>query len=242
VDNNEKLAYMERIILGALCVLLAYVAGLFSRSFLPSSMQEKGKDPATKEDLQELARQTGILAQTTQEIEARISIGAWSQQQRWDVQKTALLESLKELATAETFLVRLVHVFADTKDHPQGWEARRKEANEKYAETINNFWRTQLAMEIVCGREIGNQFQKIDDTFKRVLNRVKQGDFKDIWDTQFPLFFAEKGELGETIRRKFGFDAEVEGEIALSAPLNPPSRGPSAVPSLDPQAPVADKP
>jgi hypothetical protein len=232
---------MERIILGALCVLLAYVAGLFGRSFLPSHMQEKGKDLATKEDIQELARQTGILTQTTKEIEAKITPGVWSQQQRWDVQKTTLLESLKELATAETFLVRLVHVFADTKDHPQGWEARRKEANEKYAEAINNFWRTQLAMEIVCGREIGHQFQQIDDTFKRVLNRVKQGDFKDIWDTQFPMFFAEKGQLGETIRRKLGFDAGVEREVVPSALLNSQSGESSALPSLDPQSSVANK-
>jgi hypothetical protein len=233
---------MERIILGALCVLLAYVAGLFGRSFLPSHMQEKGNNLATTEDIQELARQMGIIAQTTKEIEARISVGVWSQQQRWDVQRTALLESLKELATAETFLVRLVHIFADTKDHPQGWEARRKEANEKYAETINNFWRTQLAMEIVCGREIGNQFQQIDNTFKRVLSNVRQGDFKDIWDTQFPLFLAEKGQLKETIRRKLGFDVEAEAEIVLSTPLDPHSGGSSAVPSLDPQGPAADKP
>ena len=222
---------MERIILGALCVLLAYVAGLFGRSFLPSHMQEKGNNLATTEDIQELARQMGIIAQTTKEIEARISVGVWSQQQRWDVQRTALLESLKELATAETFLVRLVHIFADTKDHPQGWEARRKEANEKYAETINNFWRTQLAMEIVCGRQIGNQFQQIDNTFKRVLSNVRQGDFKDIWDTQFPLFLAEKGQLRETIRRKLGFDAEAEGEIVLSTPVSPRSNESSPVPN-----------
>ena len=241
-NSREKLAYMERIILGALCVLLAYVAGLFGRSFLPSHMQETDKNLATKDDIQELARQMKILAQTTKELEARISIGVWSQQQRWDVQKMALLESLKELATAETFLVRLVHVFADTKDHPQGWEARRKEANEKYAGAINNFWRTQLAMEIVCGREIGNQFQQIDNTFKRVLSKVRQGDFKDIWDTEFPAFFAEKGQLRETIRRKLGFDVEAEGEIALSAPLDPQSSESSAVPSLDPQGPAADKP
>jgi hypothetical protein len=231
VDNNEKLAYMEPVILGSLCVLLAYVIGLFSRSFLPSSMQEKDKNLATKEDIENLANQTAILTQTTKEIEARISIGVWSQQQRWDVQKMALLESLKELATAEAFLVRLVHIFADTKDHQQGWEARRKEANEKYAEAINNFWRTQLAMEIVCGREIGNQFQEIDNTFRRVLNSVKQGDFSDIWDTQYPVFFAVKRQLGETIRRKLGFDAEAEGEIVPSAPVSPRSNESSAVPN-----------
>src|ERR1700733_8944053 len=125
-NSHEKLAYMERIILGALCVLLAYVAGLFGRSFLPSQMQEKGNNLATKEDMQELVRQMGILAQTTKEIEARISVGVWSQQQRWDVQKTALLESLKELASAETFLNRLVYTFSDTTDHSGDWAERRR--------------------------------------------------------------------------------------------------------------------
>src|SRR3984957_17133897 len=165
VANNEKLAYMEHFIVIAFYSILAFVVGLFSWSFLPSYMRDKGRNPATKEDLQELARQMGILTQTTKEIEARISVSVWSKQQRWDIQKTALLDSLKDLAPAETFLVRLVQTFADTKDHPPGWEIRRKEANEKYAEGINNFWRTQLAIEIVCGREIGNHFQEIDTIF-----------------------------------------------------------------------------
>jgi hypothetical protein len=134
---------MEHFLVIAFYSILAFAVGLFSGSFLPSYMREKGKNLATKEDIEELARQTGILTQTTKEIEARISIGVWSKQQRWDLQKTALLDSLKDLATAETFLVRLVQTFVDTKDQPQGWETRRKEANEKYAERINNFWRTQ---------------------------------------------------------------------------------------------------
>jgi hypothetical protein len=203
---------MEHFVVVAFYSLLAFVVGLFSRFFLPSYMQEKGKNVATKEDLEELTRQTGLLAQTTKEIEARISIGVWSQQQRWDIQKTALLESLKDLSTAETFLVRLVQTFADTKDHPPGWEIRRKEANEKYAKEINNFWRTQLAIEIVCGREIGSHFQEIDSIFDRVRKRLKQGEFDDIWNTQYPELLVAKRQLGETVRSRLGIDADFGGE------------------------------
>src|SRR5271170_2346344 len=92
VDNNEKLAYMEHFVVGAFYSLLAFVVGLFSSSFLPNDLLEKSKNLATKEDIEELARQTGIIAQTTKEIEARISISVWSKQQRWDIQKTALLD------------------------------------------------------------------------------------------------------------------------------------------------------
>ena len=74
VDNNEKLAYMEHFVVIAFYSILAFVVGVFSWTFLPSYMREKGKNLATKEDIQELARQTAVLTQTTKEIEARISI------------------------------------------------------------------------------------------------------------------------------------------------------------------------
>jgi hypothetical protein len=34
----------------------------------------------------------------------------------------------------------------------------RMEASDQYFQAINAFWRTRLAMEIVCGRKIGEQF------------------------------------------------------------------------------------
>src|ERR1700733_10741125 len=233
VANNEKLAYMEHFVVIAFYSILAFVVGLFSWSFLPSHVQERNKNLATKEDIQELARQTEILAQTTKEIEARISIGVWSQEQRWDIQKTALLDSLKELSTAETFLVRLVQTFADTKDHPPGWEIRRKEANEKYAKEINNFWRTQLAIEIVCGREIGNHFQEIDTIFDRVRKRLKQGEFDDIWNTQYPEILVAKRQLGDTVRRRLGLDADFGEEVVPRSGATLRSSESSAAPSRD---------
>ena len=224
---------MEHFLVIAFYSILAFVVGLFSWSFLPSHMREKGKNLATKEDIQELARQTRILSQTTKEIEARISIGVWSKQQRWDLQKTALLDSLKELATAETFLVRLVQTFVDTKDQPQGWETRRKEANEKYAERINNFWRTQLAIEIVCGREIASHFQEIDTIFDRVRKNLKQGEFDDIWNAQYPELLLAKRQLGETVRRRLGLDVETGGELVPGSGVTLQSNESSASPSRD---------
>jgi hypothetical protein len=233
VDNNEKLEYMEHFLVIAFYSILAFAVGLFSGSFLPSYLREKGKNLATQEDIQELARQTGILTQTTKEIEARISIGVWSKQQRWDLQKTALLDSLKDLATAETFLVRLVQTFVDTKDRPQGWEARRKEANEKYAERINNFWRTQLAIEILCGTEIASHFQEIDTIFDRVRRTLKKGEFDDIWNTQYPELLLAKRQLGQTVRRRLGLDVETGAELVPGSGVTLQSSESTAAPSPD---------
>jgi hypothetical protein len=224
---------MEHFVVIAFYSILAFVAGLFTWAFLPSYMREKGKNPATREDVQELATQTKILAQTTKEIEARISVSVWSKQQRWDIQKTALLDSLKELATAETFLVRLVQTFVDTKDQPPGWQIRRKEANEKYAERLNNFWRTQLAIEIVCGSEIGSHFQKIDTIFDRVRKSLKQGEFDDIRDMHYPDLLAAKRQLGETVRRRLGLDVETGRELIPDSGMTLPSSESSATPGSD---------
>ena len=224
---------MEHFAVIAFYSVLAFVVGLFSRSFLPGDLQERGKNLATKEDIQELTRQTATISKTTKEIEARISISVWSKQQRWDIQKTALLDSLKDLSTAETFLVRLVQTFVDTKDHPQGWETRRKEANEKYAERINNFWRTQLAIEIVCGREIGSNFQEIDTIFDRVRRTLKKGEFDDIWNTQYPELLLAKRQLGQTVRRRLGLDVETGAKLVPGSGVTLQSSESSAAPSPD---------
>ena len=85
---------------------------------------------ATKEDIEDLRRQTATLTQTTEGIKARISIDLWSRQQRWDVQKSALLDTLKELASSEALLFAAVWAFQVTKgnESPEAKE-QRKDAN-----------------------------------------------------------------------------------------------------------------
>jgi hypothetical protein len=204
----------EHLLIGA----FIFLVGLFGRDFLPSYLKKKGENLATKEDIKELANQTAIITRTTKEIEARISIGVWAQQQRWDVQKTALLESLKELATAETFLSRLVYTFSHTSEHHGDWAEQRKEANEKYADAVNNFRRTLLSTEIVCGRAIGDQLQAIDSIFNQMLKGVREGYFDKVWKQDYPALFVAKRELGQTIRTQLEFDPQLGGgELSLTS-------------------------
>ena len=86
--------------------------GAYCSSYLKKSAENK----AIHENLGKLVQQMSAVTQATKEIEARISIDVWSHQQRWDVQKAALLDSLKALADADTFLWRLVHAFRSTRE------------------------------------------------------------------------------------------------------------------------------
>jgi hypothetical protein len=208
---------------------LTTLVSAFVGSFLAGYLKKKAENLATKEDIQEIASQTAIITRAAKEIEAKISIGVWSQQQRWDVQKTTLLESLKELATAETLLYRLVYTFRDTRDRSEGWEEQRADANEEYADAINSFRRTQLAMEIVCGTSIGKRFEEIDNIFGRTLHSARRCDFGEIWQEQFPALLAAKRELGETIRKQLEFDPQLGGgELSLTSHIAPLSNESSA--------------
>jgi hypothetical protein len=161
-------------------------------------------------------------------------VNVWSQQQRWDVQKTALLDSLKELATAETFLFRLVYTFSETKTQ-QGCRTRGE-----MPRTMNMPTQSAISGErdwqwksCVAGR-LALSFRRLI-TFKRVFNRAKQGDFNDIWDKQLPELLAAKRELGETIRRLLEFDPQPGGgELSLSSHITPLSSESLATPGPGP--------
>jgi hypothetical protein len=201
-------------------VVTGIVAGV--GAFFGAYLKKKAEILAINENFKKLVADQKVMTEATKGIEARISIGVWARQQRWDVQKTALLESLKELATAETCLYGLVYIFRDTRDHPQGSAERREEAREKYADAINNFRRTQLAMEIVCGTAIGTRFQEIDNILGRTLHGARRGDFGEIWSQLCPALEAAKRELGKTIRSQLEFDPQLGGgELSLSTQITP---------------------
>jgi hypothetical protein len=187
--------------------LLAAISGLWLY-IMKAYGAERAKNAAAYADIDKLVANTEALTKAAKIIEARISIDIWSQQQRWDVQKTALLESLKELASTEALLWAMVHCFSATKNHALDERAAyRKEANEKYNNAINAFWRTKLAVQIVCGNELAEQFEKIDRLFAITRNRATQGEFGDVWNTQFNEIMTAKKELGNLIRKQLDFES-----------------------------------
>ena len=117
-------------------VLAAVFAGV--GAYLGFYLKKKGENLATHEDVQQLVRQVGAVTQATKEIEAKISNDLWSRQQRWEVQKAALLDTLKELASAEAALWRMVWAFSKKgKETPEGYILN--EASESFDNTIVHF-------------------------------------------------------------------------------------------------------
>jgi hypothetical protein len=165
------------------------------------------ENSANHADIEKLVANTEAVTRAAKIIEARISIDIWTRQQRWDVQKAALLDSLKELASSEVCLRSLVTTLSSTKNHPLDERTDlRREAHQNLGSALSAFSRTRLAVQIVCGNQIGEQFDTIDRLFTIARNRAVQGEFGDVWTTQFNEILAAKKELGDLIRKQLDLE------------------------------------
>jgi len=57
--------------------------------------EQKGKNLATKEDIDDLVEQTRKLTQTTREIEAKIDDNVWNRQKQWELKRDILLDFVR---------------------------------------------------------------------------------------------------------------------------------------------------
>jgi hypothetical protein len=190
------------------------VLGGWIGAYIGGYLKQKGQNLATHEDIKGLVDQVSAVTRATKEIEAKISIDMWSKQQRWEVQKAALLDSLRELASSESTLWALVHALKLRKNETEADKLYRQEANERYSTAINAFWRTKLATAIVCGGKIADKLEELDHRLAIVAVRAREGNFRGIWDDNFDAIQKAKQELAELIRKNLNFGEEL-GEFRL---------------------------
>lgn len=70
--------------------LVTFLLGLLANSFLKPYLSKKGENLATKEDIQDLVKQTKALTQATEEIKAEISVDVWYRQRQWELKRDAV--------------------------------------------------------------------------------------------------------------------------------------------------------
>jgi hypothetical protein len=79
----------------------------FVGSFLAAYLSEKGKNLATREDVDNLVEQMSMVTKATKEIEARISGDLWDRQKRWELKREILFDAIRRLADLEEGLIAL---------------------------------------------------------------------------------------------------------------------------------------
>jgi predicted oxidoreductase len=94
---------METLFIGA----LIFLGGLFTASFLPSYMKEKGENLATHEDMDKLVAQVEATTRATKAIEARISHEVWDRQRQWEMKRDAVISVVQALGLADDMLLTI---------------------------------------------------------------------------------------------------------------------------------------
>jgi hypothetical protein len=180
---------------------LASLLGAYFGAYAKKSAENK----AIHENLKNLVEEMKAVTTATKEIEARISNEFWGRQTRWEVQKAALLDSLRELAGAETLVWKMLHAFTNAPTESDVDKAHRANAEKEFLTGMQEFWRSKLATGIVCGKRISDQLDVLDHAIARVKVKAQQRQISDAWDL-FDEVQAGKRKLGEIIREDLGFE------------------------------------
>jgi hypothetical protein len=189
---------------------LSIIAALFIGA-AKSYMGEKGKNLATKEDLQDVVDQVKVVTRTTEQIRTELSEATWSKQRHWDLKRDTALEIMRAYGTLleisyDLFtstigrpkaIVGEAYLPVDPK-HQAAWDA----ASARFQKQLTHLWELEQITSLIFPENISKQFATLKGTFLE----LRSGTYED--STKFfPLI------------RKLEEDQKILGEL-IKADLN----------------------
>src|SRR5579864_671592 len=119
---------------------------------------ERGKNAATKDDIEELTR-------LTKQIEAEISTGVWDKQKRWDMKREVLFDAARRLSELDDALLSYSVTMKEDRaqklaweikkpsdDEILGWEQPKNERLARWMKASTEFDQSRLFVSIVCSK------------------------------------------------------------------------------------------
>ncbi|HAS6882730.1 TPA: hypothetical protein NKB09_004557 [Vibrio parahaemolyticus] len=80
-------------------LFLTCTASGFLGAYISSYAKEKGKNYATKEDFEQLLKQTGELTEATEQVKSEIANNSWKSSKKWELKFKIYTEVLEALAS-----------------------------------------------------------------------------------------------------------------------------------------------
>ena len=136
---------------------LPFVFGLFG-GFLASYMNEKGKNLATRDDVERITK-------LQEEIRSEISGKMWSRQKNWELKKEVLLDAVSELSGLQSSAARLVAsraALAVTGEWALSSSPMWIKVSDEFIEVSSRFKTVRLKIEIACSETAATSFRNLD--------------------------------------------------------------------------------
>jgi hypothetical protein len=163
-------------------VFLANVSLVGAGIYLSAYLKRKAEGLATKEEFEDLKKQTAELTRTTKEIEAEISTGIWDRQKRWEMKREVLFDAAKGVSKIENALSNLnsAYVTADknkSSGQPVVLEMLTK-AEEKWFEVRAAFSEVELFVEVTCSNGMGDALGEYGRFTTGIAFQINKGDLE----------------------------------------------------------------
>jgi len=186
---------------------LSGAVGAFS-AFVVSYMKEKGKNLATKEDVQDVVSQMSAVTEATKRIEAEISDKVWDRQKRWELRRDVAFETAKASGVAKDALTKMHAVYMTEKQAAaQGKPERPEKKAEVYANVNNAADALEAAIMLAgisCGREMTKALYEFDLFVREMAVEIAAGK---------PELFLERKE--EFVERHHRVASTIRAEVGL---------------------------
>jgi hypothetical protein len=163
---------MENLIAWGLTTLTSAFVG----SYLAGYLKKKGENLATKEDVQDLAAQTALLTQTTEQIKAEITDKVWNKQRHWEMKRDAIFAAIQGLERANSAVISMATVFNHAPgpdDDKEGvWATRKTDAMILCRDATNEFDDRRAIATLVCSPELSSALSKASWEIRAAVSKV----------------------------------------------------------------------
>jgi len=165
------------------------MAGAAIGAYVGSYLREKGRNLATREDMDNIVVQLRKTTEATEDIKAQISGDLWLRQNRWHFKKDLYARLLENLDTAHRALDNLLDA---EMNHPpaesearKGWLASQRE---KSSEALEDVHRATAVAMVMLNSEAVSSLSRLEDE----LGKAAQGA-----DSLFELLDAQVATVKE---------------------------------------------
>jgi hypothetical protein len=144
-------------------------------AYFGSYLKTKGKNLATKEDIDGVVEQVKLVTKATKEIEAKISNDVWDRQKQWELKREVLFEATKRLSDLDNKLLAL-NTFWQLKsrggiDKTSKIQLQHKCVTE-WKTSLGSFEEVESLVYVTCSAETMRAFAGFSDLMRRTAGEI----------------------------------------------------------------------
>ena len=209
---------MESFIAWGLTTLI----GAFVGSYLAGYLKKKGDNLATKEDFDDLKKQTRELTQTTKEIEAKINDQVWNRQRQWEMQRDVLIEYARTISDFEQAImlisIRVVH-----RNKAQFQVEQFRDALTGLNKSSDKFVRESFIVELVVSTKTQAGLRELSQVLRNACDDILQSERTDTYSSHHKEIVWKLENVKELIREELGIMTTTKFRLNETSALTVPT-------------------